>query len=271
MDRPIDPNFQTGKFVLAYAPPRLLFIILQDRISMYQIESKVVGSRTDTNGKLKLTGALDFLQDCSLQWMESEPSFSDFLAHKKAGMFLVFRQVNIVRLPGYGEKITTQTSIFDCKNAFGLRNTNIYDAEKRPCILSWSIGAFVNLATGKMIRLTREEMQKVKYDQKTEMEYLDRKINIPGSHHWDNMQKVVVRRNDIDLYHHMNNTKYVEIAQEYIPDDASIQQLRVEFKKPALLGDEIFPKVIHQNNQYYVDLRDRENRQNVVIEFTMQS
>ena len=133
---------------------------------MYQIESKVVGSRTDTNGKLKLTGALDYLQDCSLQWMESEQSFTDFLSHKNAGMFLAFRQIDIIRMPGYGENITTQTSIFECKNAFGLRNTNIYDAEKRPCILSWSIGAFVNLATGKMIRLTRKEIQKVRYDRK---------------------------------------------------------------------------------------------------------
>ena len=138
---------------------------------MYQVESKVAGSRTDSNGKLKLTGALDYLQDCSLQWMESEPSFYDFLINKKAGMFLAFRQVNIIRMPGYGENITTQTSIFDCKNTFGLRNTNIYDIEKRPCILSWSIGAFVNLSTGKMIRLPREELQKIKYDQRTEMEY----------------------------------------------------------------------------------------------------
>jgi len=52
---------------------------------MYQMRSKVLGSRTDTHGNLKLTGALDYLQDCSLQWLESEQSFSDFLSEKMQG------------------------------------------------------------------------------------------------------------------------------------------------------------------------------------------
>ena len=123
---------------------------------MYQIESRVGGSRTDTNGKLKLTGVLDYLQDCSLEWMESEPSFSAYLQKKNAGMFLVYRQVDIIRLPQYMEKITTQTGIFDCRSAFGLRNTHIVDADNKPCVLSWSIGAFVSLATGRMVRLAPE-------------------------------------------------------------------------------------------------------------------
>jgi medium-chain acyl-[acyl-carrier-protein] hydrolase len=235
---------------------------------MYQIESRVGGSRTDTNGKLKLTGVLDYLQDCSLQWMESEQSFSGYLAKKNAGMFLVFRQIDIIRMPQYLEKITTQTSIFDCKSAFGLRNTNIYDAEKRPCILSWSIGAFVSLASGRMVRLTPEEIIKKKYDEKTAMEYLDRKIDISGIDSWKDMEKVAVRKNDIDFYHHMNNTKYVETALEYIPD-IYFKRIRIEFKKPALPGDEIFPRVTNQGNKHYVELRDKENRQNAVVEFTV--
>jgi len=235
---------------------------------MYRIESKVVGSRTDTNGELKLTGVLDYLQDCSLQWMESEQSFSDYLSKKNAGMFLVFRQVDIIRMPRYRETITTQTSIFDCKHAFGLRNTNIYDAEKRPCILSWSIGAFVNLKTGRMIKLTPEEIKKVEYDKKIEMEYLHRKIDVPADHDWADRERVVVKRNDIDLYHHMNNTKYIELAHEYIPYDSTVKRMRVEYKKPALLCDEIFPRIVNRINKYYIELRDKDNKQNAVIEFT---
>lgn len=235
---------------------------------MYQIESRVGGSRTDTNGKLKLTGVLDYLQDCSLQWMESEPSFSAYLAKKNAGMFLVYRQVDIIRMPEYMEKIATQTSIFDCRSSFGLRNTHIVDAEKRPCILSWSIGAFVSLATGRMVRLSPEEMKKIKYDEKTGMEYLGRKIDISGIDSWKDVEKVVVKRNDIDLYHHMNNTRYVRTALECIPD-TPLKRIRVEFKKPALLGDEMFPRMTKHNDKYYVDLRDRENRPNAIVEFTV--
>jgi acyl-ACP thioesterase len=199
--------------------------------------------------------------------MESEPTFTGCLARKNAGMFLVYRQVDIVRMPGYLEKIITRTSIFDCKNTFGLRNTNIYDAEKRPCILSWSIGAFVSLATGRMVRLTPEEMKKIKYDEKTEMEYLDRKIDLSGIDSWKDMDKAVVKKDDIDLYRHMNNTRYVQTALDYIPD-LTLKRVRIEFKKPALQSDEIFPRVTNQGNKYYVELRDKDKRQNAVIEFT---
>lgn len=236
---------------------------------MYQMRSKVLGSRTDTHGNLKLTGALDYLQDCSLQWLESEQSFSDFLSEKNAGMFLVFRQVDVRRMPKYREDIIIQTSIFDCKQAFGLRNTNIYDANENPCILSWSIGAFVNLQTGKMIRLTPAEMKNVKYDEKTEMEYLPRKIELPENNHWESMEKVIVKRNDIDLYHHMNNTKYVEIAYDDVPIDSNLKRLRIEFKKPALLGDEIFPRVTRLKHKYYIELRNGASQPYAVVEFTL--
>jgi len=43
-----------------------------------------------------------------------------------------------------------------------------------------------------------------------------------------------VKRNDIDLYHHMNNTKYVEIAYDDVPIDSNLKRLRIEFKKPCI-------------------------------------
>ena len=38
---------------------------------------------------------------------------------------------------------------------------------------------------------------------------------------------------DIDLNRHMNNARYVETAQEYLPYDFVVRRLRVEYKAPA--------------------------------------
>ena len=84
---------------------------------MYVTKNRVCASQTACDGKMKLTGALDAVQDCSLLWLESEPSFCDYLAAHNLGMVILSRQVDIVRLPIHGEKITVQTSIFDCNKS----------------------------------------------------------------------------------------------------------------------------------------------------------
>jgi len=81
---------------------------------LYEIKNRVCASQTASNGKMKVTGALDIIQDCSLLWLETESSLRDYFANNNLGMVILSRQVNIVRLPIYGEEITVQTSIFDC-------------------------------------------------------------------------------------------------------------------------------------------------------------
>lgn len=235
---------------------------------MYGIKDRVGTSRTDANGIMKLTGALEIIQDCSLLWLESELSFRDYLTAGNLGMFILSRQVDIVRLPAYGEKITVQTSIFDCNGYLGYRNTALYGENGLPCLLTWALGAFVNMDTGRMARIPQNEMDKVAIDPKIEMEYLDKKImvpDIPGRC----SQAVAVKRNDIDMYRHMNNVKYVEVALELLPEDFKINRLRIEYKRPAKLGDILYPQIIETPSGYwYVLLLDSEDKPFAIMEFT---
>lgn len=52
------------------------------------------------------------------------------------GMFLAFRQIDVLKLPKYGENITVSTGIYDCKGPYGYRNTVLYDENQTPCIQS---------------------------------------------------------------------------------------------------------------------------------------
>lgn len=235
---------------------------------MYILKDRVCASRTDTNGIMKLTGAMDIIQDCSLLWTESEPSLRGFLADNNLGMFVVSRQVDIVRLPICGERISVKTSVFSCKSFLGYRNTVLYGEDGRPCLLTWSVGAFVNMDTGKMARLPQSEIDKVTIDDKIDMEYLDKKIivpNMPGQR----LDAVAVRRNDIDLYHHMNNVKYIEIALELLPENFVINRLRIEYKTPAKYGDLLYPKLIEdQSAKWYILLLNSQDNPFTVMEFS---
>jgi acyl-ACP thioesterase len=122
--------------------------------------------------------------------------------------------------------------------------------------------------TGKMARLPQSEIDKVTIDDKIDMEYLDKKIivpNMPGQR----LDAVAVRRNDIDLYHHMNNVKYIEIALELLPENFVINRLRIEYKTPAKYGDLLYPKLIEdQSAKWYILLLNSQDNPFTVMEFS---
>ncbi len=234
---------------------------------MYEIHDRIGASRTGANSAARLAAALDIIQDCSLFWMESEPAFSDFLAQNKLGMLLVSRQADVLRLPVYLEKVTARTSVYDCRSFYGYRNTVLYGEDGAPCILTWSIGVFIETDTGRLARLPPEELLKVTMDKRIDMEYLDKRIVLPDipEHRYD---PVPVRRGDIDLNRHMNNVRYIEAALELLPDDAPIRRIRVEYKAPAKPGDMLYPRSIETQGKRYVLLSDHEDKLFTVMEFS---
>ena len=120
---------------------------------VYSLTYKVTTSTCDSEGRLKLYSALQMMQDCSEMWIDSEPCVKRYFAEQNMAQLLASRQVEIVRVPVYKEELTVTTSVYEMKPMFGFRNTFIYDAEGRPCYKTWSMGAFVDKATGKLKRV----------------------------------------------------------------------------------------------------------------------
>ena len=56
-------------------------------------------------------------------------------------------------------------------------------------------------------------------------------------------EPIVVARHHIDTNHHVNNAQYVEMAREAIPEGLVIKEIRADYKKAAVLGDVLTPRV----------------------------
>ena len=67
----------------------------------------------------------------------------------------------------------------------------------------------------------------------------------------------MVARHHLDTNHHVNNARYVEIARELLPEDTAVREIRVEYKKAAVLGDCIVPRVTKTEDKYLIALCDR--------------
>ncbi|MBQ9585479.1 MAG: hypothetical protein IJR20_05720, partial [Muribaculaceae bacterium] len=207
---------------------------------MYSLNYKVTTSSCDCNGKLKIFSALQMMQDCSEMWIESEPTVKKFFNDQNMAQLLATRQVEIVRLPLFKEDLTVTTSVYEVKPMFGFRNTFIRDAQGVPCLKTWSMGAFVDLSTGRLKRIDEATIASIAINDKQDMNYRDRRIILP--HEGDvTLDPVRVMRADIDYNRHMNNAHYVRIAMELLPEDFEVKGMRMEYRVPAKLGDQLTP------------------------------
>ena len=233
---------------------------------MYSLKYKVTTSACDSEGRLKLFSALQMMQDCSEMWIDSEPGVKQYFTEQNMAQLLATRQVEIVRVPEYKEELTVTTSVYGMKPMFGFRNTFIYDAQGKPCYKTWSMGAFVDKAAGKLKRVDDATIQSMTLDPKLDMDYKDRRIILPKDG-GEIIEPIKVLRADIDYNKHMNNANYVRMAMELLPEDFVVTGLRVEYRVAAKLGDTLVPTIYRHDKVIIISLSIGEEV-SAIIEFS---
>ena len=232
---------------------------------MYSLNYKVTTSTCDSDGKLKLYSALQMMQDCSEMWIDSEQGVKDYFEKENMAQLLASRQVEVIRRPSFKEELTVTTSVYGMKSMFGFRNTFIYDAEGLPCYRTWSMGAFVDKGTGKLKKVDDQTISTMLLEPKLDMNYKDRRIILPKEG-GTNLAPVAVQRADIDYNKHVNNANYIRMAMELLPDGFEVKGLRVEYRVPARLNDQLVPTVYQQDELFIVALNIG-NDVSTIIEF----
>lgn len=235
---------------------------------MFTFPAIVRPSACDKNGRLKLFAAFQMFQDCSELWMESEPYLKQRYLEEGRAQLLASRQVQIVRVPNFGERLTVSTSIWECQPLFGYRNTIIRDVQGQPCYVTWSLGAFVDHNTGALRKLSQDIIDSLTYDEKYPMEYQDRKIVLPKAVEPEILTPVPVTRDDIDYNNHVNNAQYIRIALECVDASFEPKGVRVEWKRAAHLGDTLTPQRMVEDDKVFVLLHDQNQKLVTVVEFS---
>ena len=248
---------------------------------MFTLDFTVTTSCCDSNGNLKLFSALQMMQDCSEMWIDTEPVVKDYFKQQDMAQILASRQVEVVRVPKFKERLSVTTTVYDIEPMFGFRNTFIRDECGVPCYKTWSMGAFVDKSTGKLKKIEQSVMGSLTIEPKLEMEYKERRIILPKDfetlHDFptkDSPDKTVVacdpvsvKRSDIDYNNHMNNAEYVRIAMDLLPEDFKVRGMRVEYRIAAKLGDVLKPILITKEENVIAVLM-LEDKPSAIIEFS---
>lgn len=219
---------------------------------MCELEGRIRYSEVNSEGKLTILSLMDYFQDCSVFQSASVGMDVEYLSKNNMAWMLVFWQIKIVKMPKLGDKIKVHTWAYDMKGFYGYRNFAMTTDEGEILAKADSIWILVDTKTGRPKKISKEISDFYEYKERMDMEEVPRKINLPEV--YEDKQAVEVPAYFIDTNNHMNNTKYVMVALEYVPKDFEFDEVRVEYRKEAVLGDMIYPKVTQMKDKIIVSL-----------------
>lgn len=232
---------------------------------MYKIETKVRYSECGENGKMKLSSLVNQFQDSSSEHSESLGVGMDYLKEQKRAWILNSWQIVIERYPKAHEDIVVSTWPTGFRGVFGPRNFCMKTPGGEMLAYANTLWVYLDIEKGMPTKPSEEEKTIYGTEPPLSMEYTSRKIKLPEEA--EVVDTVSVRKYHIDTNSHMNNSQYVLLAAEVLPEDFVARQVRVEYKKSAVYGDKIVIKMAEEETRIVVELSDEENITYALVEF----
>lgn len=232
---------------------------------MYTWDSRVRFSEIGEDKRLTLDGILNYFQDSSTFHSEDIGNGMEVVESLHRVWVLSSWQIVVNEYPKIGERIKLGTWPYDFNRFLGGRNFIMYGDNGRVLAYANSLWTYLNSENGRPARVDDRILELYTLEPKYEMDYADRKITLPEEMTAQNAFPVEVYH--LDTNHHVNNGQYVKMAGAYLPKEFEIAQMRAEYKKSALLGDMIYPKVAVEEDKVVVSLDDEAGNAFTVVEF----
>ena len=234
---------------------------------MYSFQTRVRFSEVDSELHITLPAILTYFQDCSIFHSDSIGLGISRLMQEGHVWILSSWQIIVNRYPALGEELSIGTWAYGWKNFFGYRNFTMTDAEGNLAAYANTNWIYTDIHTGRPTRIPKEVSDAYSIEPPLNMEFSGRKISVPKE--GVSAEGVfAVRKSDIDSNHHVNNERYVLIAQEFLPAGFRTRQMRAEYKRSAKYGDTMYPVVTDEGDKITVVLNNKESSPYAVIEFS---
>lgn len=237
---------------------------------MYTYNTQVGFSQVDTGKNMKMEALAALFQDVTCFQGEELGVGFGYVEPMKRAWVLNSWQIDVKRFPRFNEKITVGTFPTDFKSFIGTRNFLVKDAEGEVIVMANSVWTFMDMEKLRPAKIDEKFLEVYTLEEPLPMEYLVRKIEVPenGEEEWNVRQlaPIKVREYHLDSNMHVNNGQYVQIASGFLPKDKQYNRLRAEYRKQAVLGDEMFPSVYEKDGICIVALRDGEKKPYAIME-----
>lgn len=204
---------------------------------MHEERWKVRFSEGDKEQKLTYGNIVNYFQDCSNLQSEQIGRGSAFLAEKQKAWLMDFWQIVISDRPSVFQNIRVATWASGFKGFFGSRNFTMKTDDGHMLVYANSYWVYLDTVTGHPVRIPQDEAEAYGVEEPLAMDYVGRKIPVPEDMEF--IDTFEVKEHHLDLYHHMNNGRYIETAADYLPPDSRVNQICCQYKMQARRDDMI--------------------------------
>ena len=208
---------------------------------IWKDEYEIKSYHVDLNKKLRLSTLFTFFQESAFRHAEFHQAGYSSLMQENTIWLLSKLFIKFDRLPGWGEKIILKTWPKKPKRLYALRDFQIIDQDSN--IICSGGSAWVLFDFHKR-RPRKPDEVIARFPGLTGRDALEYNLSkIPDLTEYTESYSHKAAYSDIDLYRHVNNSRYVEWIMNSFPGDffetGKIKQIRIDFMNEALFGDEV--------------------------------
>ncbi|MDO4473279.1 MAG: thioesterase [Eubacteriales bacterium] len=232
---------------------------------MYIIDGRIRYSEIDHNNRITLPAIVNYFQDCCTFHSEDIGQGFHKLKKENHAWILSYWQIVVERYPKMGEQIKVCTWPTGFRGFLGDRNFQMLDEGGTRVAYAHSVWVYMDMEKGRPVKAPKEMIEYYGVEAPLDMEYESRKVEM--AENAEELEAFPVRRYHIDTNEHVNNCQYIQMAMEILEKDVRIRQVRVEYKKSAVYGDMIVPRIEKNEDRIAVELCDTEGALYAIVEF----
>lgn len=231
---------------------------------VFEFDAHIRYSEVDHRGLLKLPALIDYFQDCSTFQSEALDIGMAWLKEQRRAWVLTHWQIVIDRYPALAEPVSVGTFASAFKGLTASRYFYLRDRTGALIARAHSSWAFMDLERNRPVRPTPEHIDPYGTAEPLDMPAEERRVRIPDG--LEALEPITVQRYQIDTNEHVNNCQYVQMALDALPREEVPVQVRVDYKRAAVLGDTIFPGLASAGDTAVVALEDGSGAPYAVVE-----
>ena len=208
---------------------------------LHRQDFRVHSYEVDPEGLLAPRALCAFLQEAAGGDAARGGYTMERLAEEGLVWVIQWMRVEVERYPVRGETLTVTTWARPFARALAFREFDVVDGSGAPLAVGTSRWAVVDLAARRLVRLPEFIRRSPVPERPPALDRTPADLEPAGPAQME--RRFEVRRGDLDMVRHVNNTRYVEWALETVPDE--VQDVRrpsafeIAFRREAVYGDTV--------------------------------
>ena len=244
----------------------IFYFVYKSGDIMYEMDLKVRFSDCDSEKNLTYNGIVNCFQDCTNRNSETLGVGLDYLNGKNKAWIMLFWQIVINRRPVFNEEVKVATWATGFQGFMGERNFTLKDEDGNMLVCANSYWLYMDTKSGRPSKIPPEEAEKYSIGPKLDIPDIGMKLRMPEDA--EQIDTIQIRKHYIDVYQHMNNGRYIELASDYLPDGIDVKQICCQYKK-QIKKDEIVTIYRKIEEQQITIVMKEEDTVHAIVEFSL--